>query len=137
MLRRIAAAVHRTVLTRRPDLATASAAPQVKGAAWCAPHCANVMVISSPAAVEVLVSGLSHMLRVVNTPMPDTVAKLDTSSERWVLYLDSDSPPEDLCWAMLDVLGVLVHGRHATSYARPVTHLRLLPGGGGTPSPAR
>jgi hypothetical protein len=85
------------------------------------------MVISSPAAVEVLVSGLRHVLHVVNTPMPDTVAKLDTSRERWVLYLDSDSPSEDLCWAMLDVLSVLVHGRDAPSYARPVPHLSLVP----------
>jgi hypothetical protein len=85
------------------------------------------MVISSPAAVEVLVSGLSHMIHVVNTPMPDVVARLDTSRERWVLYIDSDSPPEDLCWAMLDVLGVLVHGRRAASYARPVPHLSLVP----------
>ncbi len=44
-----------------------------------------------------------------------------------MLYIDSDSPPEDLCWAMLDVLGVLVEGRHATPYARPVPHLRLVP----------
>lgn len=85
------------------------------------------MVISSPAAVEVLVSGLSHMFHVVNTPMPDTVARLDTSREEWVLYLDSDSPPEDLCWAMLDVLHVLVHGPCAALDARPVTHLRLVP----------
>ncbi|MDT7704883.1 MAG: hypothetical protein QOG20_490 [Pseudonocardiales bacterium] len=85
------------------------------------------MVISSPAAAEVLAGGLSHMLHVVHISMPDTVARLDTSRERWVLYLDSDSPPEDLCWAMLDVLSVLVHGRYATAYARPVTYLRLVP----------
>lgn len=85
------------------------------------------MVISSPAAAEVLASGLSCMFHVVHTPMPETVARLDTSRERWVLYLDSESPPEDLCWAMLDVLGVLVHGRYATMDARPVARLRLVP----------
>lgn len=85
------------------------------------------MVISTPAAAEVLASGLSNMVHVVHTPMPHTVARLDTSCDRWVLYLDSDSPPEDLCWAMLGVLGVLVHGRDATSSARPVTRLRLVP----------
>ncbi len=95
------------------------------------------MVNSSSAAVEVLVSGLGHMLHIVSTPMPDTVAKLDTSREEWMLYLDSGSPPEDLCWAMLDVLGVLVHGRDAARYARPVTHLHLVSGGGGKRRPAR
>lgn len=87
----------------------------------------DVMVISSPAAVEVLADGLSYLLHIVHTPMPDMVAVLDTSSRRWVLYLDSDSPPEDLCWAMLDVLGVLVHGRSAVACAKPVRHLRLVP----------
>ncbi len=67
------------------------------------------------------------MLHIVHTPMPDTVARLDTSRERWVLYLDSDSPPEDLCWAMLDVLGVLVDGRYTSATVRPATHLRLVP----------
>ena len=84
------------------------------------------MVISSPTAAEVLAGGLSYMLHVVHTPMPHSVAKLDTSSDRWVLYLDSDSPPEDLCWAMLGVMGVLVQGRDATSSARPVTRLHLV-----------
>ncbi len=85
------------------------------------------MMIRPPAAAEVLASGLSYMLQVVHTPMPDTVARLDTSCDRWVLYLDSDSPPEDLCWAMLDVLNVLLHGRHATTSARPVAHLHVVP----------
>lgn len=85
------------------------------------------MVISSPAAAGVLARGLSNVVRIIRTPMPDTVARLDTSVGRWVLYLDSDSPPEDLCWAMLGVLAVLVHGRDTSSSARPVTHLRLLP----------
>jgi hypothetical protein len=85
------------------------------------------MVISSPGAAEVLADSLSQMLNVVHTPMPDTVARLDTSSDCWVLYLDSGSPPDDLCWAMLDVLRVLVHGAHTTTRARPVAHLRLVP----------
>lgn len=67
------------------------------------------------------------MVHVVHTPMPDTVARLDTSSRRWVLYLDSDSPPQDLCWAMFGVLGVLLHGRDATAPAEPVPRLRLVP----------
>ena len=87
----------------------------------------NDLMISSQAAVEVLAGRLRDLLQVVHTRMPDTVARLDTSQDRWVLYLDSDSPPEDLCWAMLGVLGVLVHDRHATFGARPVTHLRVVP----------
>lgn len=83
--------------------------------------------MSSSGAVEVLASGLSDLLHVVRTQMSDTVARLDTSQDRWVLYLDSDSPPEDLCWAMLGVLGVLVHDRYTHPGARPVTHLRVVP----------
>jgi hypothetical protein len=85
------------------------------------------MVISSLAAAEVLASGLGNVLHVVHTPMPDTVARLDTSPARWVLYLDSDSPPEDLCWAMMDVLDVLVDGRYGSAHIRPATHLHLVP----------
>jgi hypothetical protein len=85
------------------------------------------MVISSLAAAEVLAGGLGYVLHVVHTPMPDTVARLDTSREKWVLYLDSDSPPEDLCWAMMDVLDVLVDGRYTSAHVRPATHLHLVP----------
>jgi hypothetical protein len=89
------------------------------------------MVISSPDAAEVLTGRLSCMLHIVHTPMPDRVAMLDMSSDRWVLYLDSGSPLEDLRWALLDVISVLANGRCATTWARPVSHLRLVrePGG--------
>jgi hypothetical protein len=87
---------------------------------------ATEMVLNSPAAAEVLASGLRNMLRVVYSPMPDTVARLDTSRTPWVLQLDPESPAEDHCWAMLEVLGVLAHGADATRCATPATRLRLI-----------
>ncbi len=90
------------------------------------PSSAIPMVFTSPAAAEVLASGLNSMLRVVYTPMRDTVARLDTSHAQWVLHLDLDSPAEDHCWAMLDVLGVLACGTDATSCAHPVARLHLV-----------
>jgi hypothetical protein len=82
-------------------------------------HGGVALPIHSPAAAEVLASGLSTMLDIVRTPLCDAVARLDTSVERWVLYLDSDSPAEDHCWAMLGVLDVLVLGVHAVTDTAP------------------
>lgn len=78
------------------------------------------------AAAAVLVSGLSSILHVAYTPMPDMVARLDTSGQEWVLHLDPDSPAEDHCWAMLDMLHVLILGRHAAGSALPAPRLHLV-----------
>lgn len=60
-----------------------------------------------PAAVRSLLVELRALIDVRYTAMPDLVARLDMEQDGWVLHLDPDSPPEDLCWAMLDVLGLL------------------------------
>lgn len=84
------------------------------------------MAIDSPAAADVLVGELQSMLRIVYTPLSDVVARLDTTGRQWVLFLDSDSPTEDQCWAMLDVLRVLVQGSGATAWAIPAPRLRSI-----------
>jgi hypothetical protein len=84
------------------------------------------MGISSPAAAAALVDGLRGMLHVSYVPLHEAVARLDTCSPEWVLYLDSDSPPEDHCWAMLDVLRVLTLGAGAAGSATPVARLRAV-----------
>lgn len=66
-------------------------------------------------AADALVRGLRRMFVVTYTPLPLVVARLDTSQEAWVLYLDSDSPPEDHCWAMEDLLRVLILGGGAAT----------------------
>ena len=117
------------MLTRRPDLAIASAAPRRERSSAALPHRAISMAISSSAAANVLVSGLRNLLHVVYTPMHDTVASLDTSPQKWVLHLDSDSPAEDHCWAMFDVLRILILGAQEAEWAIPAPRLRLLPAG--------
>ena len=73
-----------------------------------------------------LVRTLGRALHVVKTPMVDAVARLDTCGSNWVLYLDSGCPPEDQCWALLDVLRVLELGLAATRWAIPAPRLKLL-----------
>ncbi len=89
---------------------------------------AIAMVVTSSAAAEALAGGLGNILHVVYTPLRDAVASLDTSQERWMLYLDSDSPAEDHCWAMLDVLGLLVLGMSSSTEAVRAAPLRLVGG---------
>lgn len=54
------------------------------------------------------------------------VARLNMSQPEWVLYLGSESPPEDQCWALLDVLTILVHGADPAP-ALPAPRLHLVP----------
>lgn len=84
------------------------------------------MGLSSWAAAEVMAHGLCRLLEVVYAPMPDVVARLDPTAHGWVLTLDSDSPAEDQCWAMVDVLKVLTLGPNATEWAVPAARLRLV-----------
>lgn len=84
------------------------------------------MGLSSSAAAQVMAYGLCRLVEVVYTPMPDVVARLDPADHGWVLTLDSDSPPEDHCWAMVDVLKLLTLGPSATEWAVPAARLRLV-----------
>jgi hypothetical protein len=71
---------------------------------------------------DVLVASLRLFVDVVRVPLLDVVARLEPAGAdgRPTLYLDSGSPPADLCWAMLDVLRVLSGGVEAALDARPV-----------------
>jgi hypothetical protein len=80
----------------------------------------------SPEAASTLVDILRDLLHVAFVPMPDAVARLDISEHDWILYLDSDSPAEDHCWAMLDVLSVLTNGRDAAEWAVPGRWLHVV-----------
>ncbi len=67
-------------------------------------------------------------LRVVYVPMRNTVATLDTSGPDWVMHLDSDSPPEDHIWALMEALHIVTHGGNAVGTGAESRHLRLVPG---------
>ena len=76
-----------------------------------------------PALAHALLSSLRVLLTVSFQPLALVVARLDTTSAPWVLYLDSDSSEQDQCWAMIDVLRVLTLGVPA---ARSAVHAPLL-----------
>lgn len=83
-----------------------------------------VSPLSTLVAADVLEDGLSRLARVVRVPMPHAVARLDPPTrpgDRPTLYLDVDSPPEWLCWAMADALLELStpgSGQHARDVRR-------------------
>lgn len=77
-------------------------------------------------AASVLVEGLRSMVTVTSVPLGGVVAVLDTRAEAWVLYLDTDSPVEDRCWAMVEVLDVLRRGPEASRHASQAPPVRLL-----------
>jgi hypothetical protein len=80
----------------------------------------------SAEAVLVLVEGLRSLLTVTYVPLDGVVAVLDTTASVWSLHLDIDSPDEDHCWAMIDVLEVLRLGPHAAEHATSAMPLRPL-----------
>ena len=84
------------------------------------------MTTRSSAAALALVEGLSSMLTVTYTPLTGNVAQLDTTTAVWLLELDSGSPPEDQCWAMIDVLLVLSLGPRRAEFAQAIPRLRLV-----------
>jgi hypothetical protein len=84
------------------------------------------MAISTAATADALVRGLRTILTVSFVPLSDSVARLDTTSRPWTLHLDSDSPVQDQCWAMIDVLRVLTLGVRAAEWATPTPRLRLV-----------
>lgn len=77
-------------------------------------------------STQILVDSLRSTVSIAYAPLARVVARLDTTRPMWVLTLDTDSPSEDHCWAMLDVLKVLNRGRHAAEYARTTTPLSLV-----------
>lgn len=81
---------------------------------------------TTSADVQALVAGLRSEIRVVFTPLPDVVARLDTTGPVKVLHLDSDSPPEDHRWALWEVLRFLALGLGAEDAAVPAPRLHLV-----------
>lgn len=84
------------------------------------------MTSSRPALADALLSSLRVLLTVSFQPLDLVVARLDTTSTPWVLYLDSGSPVQDQCWAMIDVLRVLTIGVPSAESAVHAPLLRLV-----------
>ncbi|WP_345419707.1 hypothetical protein [Pseudonocardia xishanensis] len=76
-------------------------------------------------ALRVRLLGLLHVMEI---PMRDAVARLDTRGPQPVLYIDMHSPPEDQMWAMQDVLRILHNGPDAGRHAIPTPNLHLIHG---------
>lgn len=69
------------------------------------------------------------MVEIVYQPMRDYVAKIlpgATATSKPTLVLDLLSPPEDLCWALLDVMRLLILGEDRAEHVRPIRHLALV-----------
>ncbi len=81
---------------------------------------------STRATVDALVAGLERLIDVVFTPLADVVARLDTTGQVKVLYLDSDSPPGDQCWALTDALRVLALGETTAARVVPAQRVYLV-----------
>ncbi|GAA4558255.1 hypothetical protein [Pseudonocardia xishanensis] len=73
---------------------------------------------------------LLGLVSIVEVPMRDAVARLDTCGPEPVLYLDVHSPPDDRMWAMRDVLRILHDGPGAGRHAIPTPSLPLSTGEG-------
>ena len=82
--------------------------------------------VHSPVAAQTLIDRLLPLIDVCYQPLHDTVARLDTTTPHWVLHLDSDSPAEDHCWVLLDVLTLLTGGANAATSATPTPRLCLV-----------
>ena len=86
------------------------------------------MSASHDLTAEILIGGLRNTFDVIYTPLSCSVARLDTTGTRWLLYLDSESPVEDHCWALLDLARVLLLRLDATELDSAVNapHLRAV-----------
>jgi hypothetical protein len=84
------------------------------------------MTTRSSAAARALVEGLRTIITVTYAPLTGNVAQLDTTTAEWLLELDTGSPPEDHCWAMIDVLLVLSCGPQRAEFAHVRPRLRLV-----------
>jgi hypothetical protein len=85
-----------------------------------------LMNVRSSAAARVLLTSLRCVLTVSFVPLGGNVARLDTSTEHWLLELDSGSSADDHCWAMIDVLRILSFGVEGAEFARQTPRLRLV-----------
>jgi hypothetical protein len=93
------------------------------------------MAPRSSTASRALITGLRATITVSYRPLTSVVARLDTTSTPWALHLDSGSPAQDHCWAMIDVLRILTLGVQAAESARHAPMLRLVrPGGSDSPT---
>lgn len=83
-----------------------------------------VYQLKSENAVKILEEGLRGLAIVKRTPLRDSVARLQDTATGRILWLDTDSPDEDLAWVLLDVLRVLGFGCDpAATSARQVPRL--------------
>jgi hypothetical protein len=78
------------------------------------------------AAAEELVEGVRTLAGVVYTSMRDSVARLESTENGWVLYIDTDSSHEDRCWAMAGVLRLLASGSAEPVCTIPRQGIRLV-----------
>jgi hypothetical protein len=79
------------------------------------------------AAADALAAGIGFLAEIVYVSLPHATARLESRSGRSILYLDRDSSAEDLSWAMLDALRVLVAGSGAAVDGRPIRrHLHVV-----------
>jgi hypothetical protein len=78
--------------------------------------------------VDALRRRLLGLLHVMELPMRDAVARLDTCGPEPVLYIDPHSPPEDQLWAMRDLLRIIHEGPEAGRHAIPTPNLQLTHG---------
>jgi hypothetical protein len=84
--------------------------------------------VGDTADMYALRTRLLGLLHIMEIPMRDAVARLDTCGPEPVLYLDLHSPPEDQLWAMRDVLRILHDGPEAGRHAIPTPNLHLIHG---------
>lgn len=78
-----------------------------------------------PLLASALKEGLDLlMVDVIEVPLPDVVARLYMGSPRPVLYLDTDSSPDEQYRAMEDAVRILAFGFGAARSGRRVRHLR-------------
>lgn len=83
-------------------------------------HDETVAGLSTCADVDALITGLESTVHVVFTPMSDVVARLDTTGEAKLLYLDCDSPSENQCWVLCCGSSLSGRGRSAPPSPRSV-----------------
>lgn len=82
--------------------------------------------LNSLLAIDILEEGVARLADVEHVPLPHSVARLDMGGVRPLLLLDSGSPEEDRCWALMDALRALAFGPHTAESARFVRRLRAV-----------
>lgn len=69
------------------------------------------------AAAVTMVEGLRAFMTVTYVPLVGVAARLTTTTETWLLELNTGSSALDHCWAMIDVLRVVSTGARASESA--------------------